>query len=181
MILKLKEHPGVNVSKFTSGKFFVYRLQKCWILKIKERPKCKTQQVYRWQIFLNCLHKCWILELKVHPMCKHQHVYRWQFFGFMSAHVLDSQTKRTPRCRNQSASLPKENFMLIVCCVIVRISSRRKSQVWKSPSLPEAIFLRVSSAQVLDSQAKRSPKCTNQQVYRWQFFVMVCIIARFSG
>ena len=81
--------------------FFCLLFAKVWDSQAKRSPKCKTQPVYRWRFFLYCLHMCWIFKLEEHPMRKHQHVYRWQFFGFMSAHVLDSQTKRSDKCKNQ--------------------------------------------------------------------------------
>jgi hypothetical protein len=75
-------------------------------------------------------------QAKRSPKCKIQQVYRWQIFCLSFESWFDFPAKRTPNFKHQ--------------------------QVYRWH------FFCLLSAQVLASQAKSSPKCTNQQVYRWQ-------------
>jgi hypothetical protein len=58
----------VKISKFTGGKFSVYRLHECLILELKDHPSIKISKFTGGNFFVNRLRNWLILKLKEHQV-----------------------------------------------------------------------------------------------------------------
>jgi hypothetical protein len=142
-ILKLKDQTNVKNSKFTGGKFFVNRLHHGVISKLKEHPSVNISKFTGGKFFVYCTHTCWLLKLKGSPKCKNQQ-------GFI---VCTSVGKNQQVCR-----------WLFFCyrlhdCLMLKLKRNPSEKISKFTG---GNFYWLLLAEVLESQAKRSPKYKNQ-------------------